>query len=276
MCSRPFGSVSCTRSPARNGPDPGAAFTPVIRHRVVAQRRQGCGKVGGGQDAGRRAVLVHDEVLHAGVARTAASRSSPSSPRGSTSPASSGRRHRAERHPRSPLGGNRVDPRLVDDRGGTVAGVDEHEPARAALPHPAQRLGDRQVRRHEQPGPQQRLEFDARHRGHDLGELQRLPGAEPQVDREHAPRKPETRPPALRLPITLSASTPTASRGRPTRRRRCRSGGTSTIAQTTARSNRPPSSGRPGSRLKRPRRGCSRTAAAASTPQHRVRIGAAV
>ena len=117
MCSRPLGSVSCTRSPARNGPDPGAALTLIDRCAASSCAKAAARSAVARMPAGAPS-RIDDEVLAApGSLRTASSRSSPDSPRGRTSPASSGRAtSRSGTHGRR-SGGDGVDPRLVDDRG---------------------------------------------------------------------------------------------------------------------------------------------------------------
>ena len=155
MCSRPLGSVSCTRSPARNG--------RTRRRRSRRHAAEGCRR--GRRWPGSRPVRRPGRrrgTRCAGVRAQASSRSWPlEADAAARARSSSGRATSASCVHGRCSGGDGPDPRLVDDRGRPVGGVDQTSPRALACPHPAQRLGDRQVGRHEQARAQQRSTVDA-------------------------------------------------------------------------------------------------------------------
>ena len=203
-----------------NGPDP-ALLTQLAPCSCA-------GEVGGRDDAGRRAVVGDDQVLVRRRAR-ACGRAAPGrrARAGRTSPGSSGRATSADLRPRPALGRHRADPRLVDDRARPVGGVDAG-PRRGRGPSQARRSASATdmsdgTSRPGRSSPATRRR--GRQPGEQLGDAQRLGGADPQVDAPCAAD--QRRPPRSRRAAALDDEAATAPRaprrpGRPRPRPACR------------------------------------------------------
>src|SRR4051812_22640434 len=193
VCRRPFESDSCTRSPWRNGPDPGAALTPSLRSGGEARCSmaiwparsrsplQLLDEVSSGDDSGRAAVGVQHEVLARGGGADPVEQRVPIEVLGQRQAVLERAGDGGDRRPRAALGWDGADARLVHDRGRAVAGVHEDEPAGVRPPGPLEGLGDGEPGRHEHPRTQQPVDGQPRHPVDDLGDLHRVAGGEPEV-----------------------------------------------------------------------------------------------
>ena len=246
------------RSPGASGPR--CATVMPVRVRVVGferHARRTRGRRRGGQHAVHLAGGLDQEVL-GGRGRGGSRRAGPSPARSADSTRlgleRAGQRARLDPRPALLRGGHHRG--LVDDRDRLVLVVDDHHRAGLGLVGPPDRLGQRGVRGTGTARRASRRACSAGSRSRNLAARMACAGAGPHEDRDH--RQPEHRYEVRRRSRSPALSTNGSDEQADGERPAGPGGrdGAGALAAgelpDTARSIRPPSSGRPGSRLKTP------------------------